>query len=93
MSFRVHAHFFRYTETEVTRSLNIVGEWGGVLLRRVVGMGDRLISVENLLWGRKGKENVSRFETPSGSEKRDIKSKFLFFFSISSLLPPTVEPE
>ena len=32
MSFCVHAHFFRYTETEVTRSLNIVREWGGVLL-------------------------------------------------------------
>ena len=39
MSFRVHAHFFRYTETEVTRPLYLVRGWGGVLLRRVVGMG------------------------------------------------------
>ena len=49
MNFCVHAHFFRYTETEVTRPLYIVREWGGVLLRRVVGMGDQLIGVENLL--------------------------------------------
>ena len=38
------------------------------------------------MWGRKGKENVSCSETPSGSEKRDIESKLLllllllFFF-------------
>lgn len=45
----MHAHFFRYTETEVARSFYIVRRWGGVLLRRVVGMGDWQIAVMSLL--------------------------------------------
>ena len=65
----MHAHFFRYTETEVTRPLYIVRGWGGVLLRMVVGMGDWLIGVVNLLttvndcnWSYRKKQGVRRLK-------------------------------
>ena len=58
--------------------MQLLGDLGLVTLLR--NLSAPLTSQSVCCGRRKGKENVSHFETPSGSEKRDIKYKLFFFF-------------